>query len=144
MDALLRHVPVLLVFLTLFAASWLHGGTRTEAMLPIIPWLWAFLFEVLLFFPQRRPYEDAVMARQRAWQQLVRDPLSYLTLVFVLLIIIPFLNRGLCPVCDYPAIMAGASPDPGIPFAPYCVNLADHFNVVLWFVPALTAMLAAK
>lgn len=84
------------------------------------------------------------MARQRAWQQLVRDPLSYLTLVFVLLIIIPFLNRGLCPVCDYPAIMAGASPDPGIPFAPYCVNLADHFNVVLWFVPALTAMLAAK
>ena len=144
MDAIIRHVPVLLVFLTLSAAAWLHGGTRTEAMLPVIPWLWAFLFEAMLFFPQRRPYEDPVSARRRVLQKLSRDPLLYITLIFVLILVIPFLNRGLCPVCDYPAIMKGRSPDPSIPFAPFCVDIPEHFNVVLWFVPALTAMLAAR
>ena len=144
MNVLFRYVPVLLVFLTLSAAAWLHGGTQTDFMLPAIPWLWALLFEVLLFFPQRRPYEDPVSARQRAWHKLGRDPLLYVTIVFVLVLVIPFLNRGLCPVCDYPEIMKGRSPDPSIPFAPFCVDLAEHFNVVLWFVPALTAMLAAR
>ncbi|MBR1587898.1 MAG: O-antigen ligase family protein [Kiritimatiellae bacterium] len=144
MDALIRHVPVLLVFLTLSAAAWLHGGTRTEAMLPVIPWLWALLFETLLFFPQRRPFEDPVSARRRAMRGLGRDPLLYVTLAFVLILAIPFLNRGLCPVCDYPAIMKGRSPDPSIPFAPFCVDIPEHFNVVMWFVPALTAMLAAR
>ena len=144
MDAIIRHVPVLLVFLTLSAAAWLHGGTRTEAMLPVIPWLWAFLFEALLFFPQRRPFEDPVSARRRVLQKLGRDPLLYVTLIFVMILVIPFLNRGLCPVCDYPAIMKGRSPDPSIPFAPFCVDIPEHFNVVLWFVPALTAMLAAR
>ena len=105
MDAFFRHVPVLLVFLTLSAASWLHGGTRTEMMLPAIPWLWALLFEVLLFFPPRRPYENPVAARERAWQGLGHDPLLYVTLIFILVISIPFLNRGLCPICDYPLIM---------------------------------------
>ena len=144
MDTLCRHVPVLLVFLTLSAAAWLHGGTRTEEMLPVIPWLWALLFEGLLFFPQRRPYEDPFVARRRVWHNLGRDPLLYVTILFLLVLLIPFMNRGLCPVCDYPEIMKGRSPDPGIPFAPFCVNIAEHFNVVLWFVPALTAMLAAR
>ncbi len=144
MEAVIRHVPVLLVFLTLFAASWLHGGTQTEKMLPIIPWLWALLFETLLFFPQRRPYEDPVTARRRALHKLGHDPLLYVTVIFVLILVIPFFNRGLCPVCDYPAIMKGRSPDPSIPFAPFCVDIPEHFNVVLWFVPALTAMLAAR
>ena len=144
MDVVIRQVPVLLVFLTLFSAAWLHGGTQTGMMLPIIPWLWALLFETLLFFPQRRPYEDPVSARRRALHGLGKDPLLYVTVIFVLILVIPFLNRGLCPVCDYPAIMKGRSPDPSIPFAPFCVDIPEHFNVVLWFVPALTAMLAAR
>ena len=144
MDALIRYVPVLLVFLTLSAAAWLQGGTRTEVMLPTIPWLWALLFETLLFFPQRRPYEDPVSARRRALHNLSRDPMLYVTIIFMLMLAIPFLNRGLCPVCDYPAIMKGRSPDPSIPFAPFCVDIPEHFNVVLWFIPALTAMLAAR
>lgn len=144
MDAFFRHVPVLLVFLTLSGAAWLHGGKMTDTMLPVIPWLWALLFEVMLFFPQRRPYEDPVSARRRVCHRLGRDPLLYVTLAFVLLLVVPLLNRGLCPVCDYPEIMKGRSPDPSIPFAPFCVDLAEHFNVMLWFVPALTAMLAVR
>ncbi len=144
MDTFFRNMPVVLVFLTVATSAWLRGGTRTEFMVPAIPWLWALLMEVLLFFPQRRPYEDPVSARCRVWHQLGRDPLLYMTISFLLVMLIPFLNRGLCPVCDYPAIMAGASPEPRIPFAPFCVDVAGHFNVMLWFVPALTAMLAAK
>jgi O-antigen ligase len=144
MDAFFRHVPVLLVFLTLSGAAWLHGGKITGTMLPVIPWLWALLFEVMLFFPQRRPYEDPVSARRRVCHRLGRDPLLYVTLAFILLLVVPLLNRGLCPVCDYPEIMKGRSPDPSIPFAPFCVDLAEHFNVMLWFVPALTAMLTVR
>ena len=144
MDAFFRHVPVLLVFLTLSGAAWLHGGRFTDSMLPVIPWLWALLFEVLLFFPQRRPYEDPVSARRRVCHRLGRDPLLYVTIAFILLLVVPLMNRGLCPVCDYPEIMKGRSPDPNIPFAPFCVDIAEHFNVMLWFVPALTAMLATR
>ena len=31
-----------------------------------------------------------------------------------------------------------------VPFAPFCVNVQEHFTVLLWFLPALMAMLAAK
>jgi O-antigen ligase len=144
MDAFFRQVPVLLVFLTLSGAAWLNGGKLTGTMLPVIPWLWALLFEVMLFFPQRRPYEDPVSARRRVCHRLGRDPLLYVTLAFIFILVVPLLNRGLCPVCDYPEIMKGRSPDPSIPFAPFCVDLAEHFNVMLWFVPALTAMLTAR
>ncbi len=144
MDALFRNVPTILVFLTVAASAWLRGGTRTEFLLPTIGWLWALLMEMLLFFPQRRPYEDPVSARRRAWHGMGRDPLLYVTIAFLLIMVIPLLNRGLCVVCDYPAIMAGAAAEPPIPFAPFCVDIAGHFNVLLWFVSALTAMLAAK
>ena len=145
MDAFFRNMPAILVFLTLGASAWLRGGTQTPMMLPTIPWLLALLFEVLLFFPQRHGYESTIAARQRAWRRLGKDPLLYVTIAFLLVVmVVPFLNRGLCLICDYPTIMAGASPDPRIPFAPFCVDAAGHFNVVLWFVPALTAMLAAR
>ena len=144
MEAFFRNMPAVLVFLTLAASAWLRGGTQTQFLMPTVPWLTALAFEVLLFFPQRQGAESSVAARQRAWRDLGRDPLLYVTLTFLLVMVVPFLNRGLCLVCDYPAIMSGASPDPRIPFAPFCVDAEGHLNVMLWFVPSLTAMLAAK
>ena len=153
MSVFFRNVPVVLVFLTLAAFGWLWGGARADMLVPTIPWLYAFLFEALLFFPQRRPYEDALSARRRAWHALRRDPLLYVTLLFLLVLVIPFVNRGLCPACDYPTILKISettgltleeAAKPPVPFAPFCVDIAEHFGVVLWFLPALTAMLAAK
>lgn len=144
MDIVFRNLPVILVFLTMAAYSWIFGGSRARELVPTIPWLWAFLMEALLFFPQRRPQEDAVSARRRAWKSLGRDPLLYLTILFLLILIIPFVNHGLCETCDYERIKAGMSPLPPMPFAPFCVNMSEHFGVVVWFVPTLTAMLAAK
>ena len=153
MDAILRNLAVFLVFLTPAACAWLGGGTRTEALVPTLPWLLAFLFEGMLFFPQRRPYEDAVSARRRVWGALRRDPLFYFALLFLLVLLVPFVNRGLCPACDELQILKRAAETglpaedaarPPVPFAPFCVSAPDQFNVLLWFLPALAAMLAAK
>jgi len=144
LETLFRSTPVILVFLTMAAYSWIFGGSRTQELLPTIPWLWAFLLEALLFFPQRRPNEDAVAARRRVWHALGRDPLLYLVLAFFALLAFPFVNHGLCETCDYERIRAGASLFPPLPDLPFCVNERDHFSVVLWFVPTLTALLAAR
>ena len=144
MDLIFKNLCVLLVFATLVAFSWIHGGARADCLANVMPWLWALLFEAMLFFPQRRPHEDPLAARTRVWRSLRSDPILYVTFVLLVVLVIPFANRGLCEACDYPKIMAGASPDAPVPFAPFCVNVAEHFGVVLWFVPALTAMLAAK
>lgn len=144
MELILKNLSVLLVFATMAAFTWIHGGARADALLPTMPWLWAFLFEALLLFPQRHPHEDPLVARRRVWHALRTDPLFYATLVFLVVMVVPFANRGLCQVCDYPKIMAGASADPPLPFAPFCVDAGEHLGVFLWFLPSLTAMLAAK
>ncbi len=153
MDILFRNLAVILVFLTMAACTWLSGGLRVESLIPTLPWVLVFLFEALLFFPQRRPYEDAISARRRVWRGLRKDPLLYFILLFLLILVVPFVNRGLCPSCDYPQIMTLASTTglsaadvakPPVPFAPFCVNAKEQFNVLLWFLPALTGALVAK
>lgn len=153
MGIVLRHLAVILVFLTMAACTWLNGGLRVDSLVPTLPWMLVFLFEGMLFFPQRRLYEDAVTARRRVWHGLKKDPLTYVMLLFLLVLLIPFVNRGLCPSCDYPEIMqksmasglnAATVALPPVPFAPFCVNVAEHFNVLLWFLPALAGALAAK
>ncbi|MGN0852291.1 MAG: O-antigen ligase family protein [Kiritimatiellia bacterium] len=143
-EGLIRCAPVLLVFLTVAAFSWIYGGAQAKALVATMPWLWAFLLEALLFFPQCRQYEHLFAARRRVWRGLARDPLFYLTLSFLVVILIPFVNPGLCPACDYPAILGGADPRPPVPFFPFCVNRLEHYGVVQWFVPSLTAMLAVR
>ena len=112
MELILKNLSVILVFATMAAFSWIHGGARADSMMPTIPWLWAFLFEALLLFPQRHPHEDPLAARRRVWHALRTDPLFYATLVFLVVLVIPLANRGLCPDCDAAKILAGASADP--------------------------------
>lgn len=143
-EGIFRNLPVALVFLTMMAFSWIFGGAQAAPLKPVVPWLLAFLFEVMLFFPQRRPYEDSVSARRRVWWRLGHDPLLYVSLVFLFVLLAPFLNVGLCPVCDRAAIAAGADPNGQIPFLPFCVDVAEHYGVVQWFVPVFAATLAAR
>ena len=124
--------------------AWLFGGIVAGALVPVMPWLWAILLEVMLCFPQRHSGETIYEARARVWYRLKKDPLTWVVVGFLLLLQIPFVNKGLCPICDYPAIVNGARQAAPIPFIPYCVNRIHHLNVVMWFVPALTAMLATK
>ena len=160
MDMFFRSVPVLLIFPTLAALAWIRGGTYGDLLVPTVPWLLTLVFEVLICFPQRHFGEDAVQARQRCWRGVGHDPVFFLTLLFLVIVLgIPFLNKGLCPTCDYgtilanltpeefeqmPAILEDKAPNPPIPFAPFCMNYRHHFEVLMWFLPALTAMLAAR
>ena len=144
MEFFFRNLPVFLVFPTLAAFAWIHGGARSDLLVTTMPWMLTLVFEALLFFPQRRPYEDAVSARRRVWWKIGHDPVFYLVILFLVLLTIPFVNRGLCPVCDYPQILGGADPKPPVPFAPFCVNVQEHLSVLLWFLPAFMGMLAAK
>ena len=160
MDAFFRSIPVLLIFPTLAALTWIRGGTHGDLLVPTVPWLLTLVFEVLICFPQRHYGEDAVQARQRCWRRIGRDPVFFLTLLFLVVVLgVPFLNKGMCPTCDYATIMANLTPaefdlmpeileekapNPLIPFAPFCVNIRQHFEVLMWFLPALTAMLAAR
>ena len=139
-----ENVPVALVFLTVAGFSWVFGGASAPHLLPVMPWLWALALEALLFFPQRHSGESFAEARARVWRSLARDPVLYLTLSFLVVLVMPLFNCGLCSICDYPKILAGADPAPPIPFSPFCVNAKEHLGVVVWFVPSFTALLAVR
>ena len=144
MSLLCENLPVALVFLTVAGFSWIFGGANAPMLMPVMPWLWALALETLLFFPQRHFGESFADARARVWKSLSRDPITYLTLSFLVVLLMPLFNCGLCKVCDYPKILAGADPAPPIPFSPFCVNPREHLGVVVWFVPSLTALLAVR
>ena len=144
MSYLYDNVVVLAVFLVLAAFAWLFGGTRAEYLVGVMPWLTAILIEAMICFPQQHEGETSYEARARVWSDMKKDPLVWVSLGFIALLLIPFLNHGLCPVCDYPEIQAGADPSPTIPFFPFCVNRLHHLNVVMWFVPSLVALIAVK
>jgi len=139
------NIVVVLVAAVCCALAWLFGGIVASALLPTMPWLLAILFEMMLCFPQRHAGETTYDARKRVWRHLKHDPLAWVVVIFLLLLLIPFVNKGLCPCCDYPAInFDGARQAPPVPFAPYCVDRMEHLNVTVWFFSAFIAMLAVK
>lgn len=144
MSFLCRNLVVFHVAFVCAFFAWLFGGTRGDLLIPTMPWVFALLLEGMICFPQRKDYETTYDARLRVWHSFSRDPLSWVSIIFILLLTIPFFNTGLCEVCDYPAIVDGADPSPTLPFAPFCVRRMDHLNVCLWFVPSLLAMLATR
>lgn len=138
------NIAAILIALVTGALAWLYGGTIGSVNLKVVPWLTALLFEGMLCFPQRRSGETSYMARERVWHAMKRDPLTWTTVGFLVLLCIPFVNDALCPICDAAAIGEGKDPGPLVTFLPFCVNLRHHLNVFLWFLPALTAMLAVR
>jgi len=124
--------------------AWLYGGSRLDVMATTIPWLFLFLIEMLIAFPQKAGTETSYEARARVWDDMKKDPLVWTAVGLLVLLAIPFVNNGLCVNCDRAVIAQGISPDPPIKFLPFCVNRMDHFHVFLWFATALSAMVATK
>ncbi len=124
--------------------AWLYGGTIGDIMLRVTPWLCVLMIEVMFFFPQRRASETTYEARERVWESVWRDPLTLVSVGFLILLAVPFLNGGLCPTCDALQIAEGANPEPPVRFLPSCVNPLHHLGVYLWFFPALIAMVAVR
>ena len=126
------------------AFAWVFGGTCGDVMLHVTPWIWAILVEMMLFFPQRRRGESIYDARERVWASMRGDPLTWVAVFFLVLLCIPFVNKGLCPNCDVVAIAAGAQAEPPVAFLPFCVNRLHHLGVLMWYLPALSAMIAVR
>ena len=144
LEIVYRALPVVLVFLTDALYAWVWGGARFIPLIEWMPWVSLLALQTLFFFPQRHQWEDAVAARRRVWTSLARDPLTWISLAFLVLLLIPLCNKGLCPGCDYAAIRAGASPRPPMPYLPWCVNIGEHAMSLMWGIPAMIAMLAVR
>ena len=122
--------------------AWLFGGARGDWLTPVVPWILLFMLEVIICFPQRHHGESSFYARERVWEEIRHSALFWLTFGFLLLLMIPFANTGLCLRCDADLIAQGISPAPKLPFLPFCINRLEHLNVVMWFAVALLAMIA--
>jgi len=143
MNFFIRNVLLLHILALALAFSWIHGGTRPDLLLPVIPWLSIFALEFLLVFPQAKSTETLMDARSRVWRALVRDPLFYASLALTILLAIPLFNVSGLPVLD-----AGTgkwvNPLPPIAWLPSCAKAEEQAVLLLWFPPALVAALAAK
>lgn len=134
------------IYVAVFASAlaWLFGGMRGDILAPVMPWLLAILVEVVLFFPQRNRGEASYDARRRVWRAMKKDPLVLVSVGLLVLLAVPFVNRGLCPLCDAKAIADGLSPEPPVKFLPFCLDWADHLNVYYWFAGALLSVIAVR
>ena len=144
MSFLYDNVAAIVVAAVASTVAWLFGGARGDLLLPVVPWLFVLLVETIVCFPQRHYGESTYMARSRVWSELKRSKLVWVSCGFLALLLIPFVNNGLCAGCDAELIAHGADPKPLVPFLPFCVNRLDHLNVVLWFMVVLPSVVAVR
>ena len=143
MNYFIRNVVLFHIVALALAFSWIHGGTRPDLLLPVIPWLTAFALEFLMIFPQAKSTETLAEARSRVWRSLGRDPLLYLALALIVLLVIPFFNVSGYP--EYNTVThLWRNPAPPMPGLPFCVNPSEQAVLLLWFPPVLISALAAK
>jgi hypothetical protein len=138
-----KNVLLVHLFALVLAFCWIHGGTRADLLVPVIPWLTLLVLEWLLVFPQTKTTETLAESRRRVWRSLARDPLLYVSLVLTVLLIIPLFNVAAAPAYDN-AIKQWVVPKPTVVWLPYCVNWTQHAVLLLWFPPVLLAALASK
>lgn len=134
------NLSVLFVALVASLMGWLFGGTRSDVLLSVAPWLLLFLVQILFVFPQKHSGETTYEARTRIWAAIKHDPVFWVSLGFLALLAIPFANNGLCVNCDHALIALGHDPSPPVKFLPFCVNRLEHLNVFLWFATALACL----
>jgi len=138
---LTENIAPLLVGIVASVMVWLYGGARGGLLIPIVPWLFVFMVEVLFCFPQREHGETTYTARARVWSSLKHDKLTWVVLGLFVMLLIPFVNNGLCPNCDIVKIADGLNPAPPAPLIPCCFDRMDHLNVMLWFAVVLPSVL---
>lgn len=141
---LYENVAPMTVALSASLVAWLFGGARGDLIAQVVPWISLLVLEVLFFFPQRTQGESIYAARSRVWRELGSSGIAWISLGFVCLLLIPFVNKGLCPGCDEVAIAAGADPSAPIPFLPSCVDRRMHLTTFLWFVLVLSSVLVMR
>jgi len=138
-----KNVLLLNLVVLIGALAWIHGGTRPDWLLLVIPWLTLPVLEWLLVYPQVKKNETLLDARRRVWRGLACDPLTYLGVLFTVMLIIPLFN-----VAEAPQVVVESGewvkPLPPVPWLPFCTDPSMHGLLPLWFIPAMITVLAAK
>lgn len=138
------NIAVIAVAAVASLMAWLFGGTRGDILLPVVPWVFVLMIDIVFFFPQRHRGERAYEARSRVWHEIKRSSVFLVSAGLLVVLLIPFVNNGLCPGCDAALIAQGVDPRPPVSFLPFCVNRIDHLNVVYWFAIALSSTVAVR
>ena len=123
--------------------SWVHGGTRPDLLLPVVPWLTFFIWQMGLVFPQAKSTENLAQARSRVLHSLVRDPAAWLALLSTIYLAIPLFNATGAPVYDAVA-KEWILPKVPIPWLPSCVDSSEQASMLLWFPPVFSAAIIAR
>lgn len=138
-----RNILFLHVLALVLAFSWIHGGTRADLLLPVIPWLALLVLQWLVVYPQAKSTETLVEARLRVWRALARDPLLYAALLLVVFLTIPLFNVARPPAYDA-AAQTWHNFSPPVGWLPACTDPWQHAVLLLWFPPVLVAALAVR
>lgn len=143
MNWLSKHILFFHIAALIIALGWIHGGTRPDWLLPVVPWMALLILQWLLFCPQPKKDEFLLDSRQRIWNFLKRDPLTYVSLLFTVLLIIPFFNIAPEPLLVESTQKWQIFPPP-IKWLPFTTDIYRHGIVLLWFIPAMITVLAVK
>ncbi|MEI6645164.1 MAG: O-antigen ligase family protein [bacterium] len=143
MNWLAKHILFFHVAALIIALGWIHGGTRPDWLLPVVPWLAFAILQWFLLCPQPKKEEFLLASRQRIWRAVTRDSLTYVSLAFTVLLVIPFFNITQVPTLNESTQhwQVFAPPVKWLPFTP---DIRRHGVVLLWFIPAMITVLSVK
>ena len=133
-----------LVALAVAAVAWAIGGSLSGLLFAVAPVSLACLLAVTFLWPQCLPGESFAGARVRVRRSLLTDPLTWIALGLVVLLLIPLANVGLCWQCDAAQIAAGADPAPPVEWLPSCLRSREQLGVAVSFLLALSVMPAVR
>lgn len=139
-----------MLLLVLAYPAWVRGATHSGWQTPL-PWLALLAWAVYLFAPwsQRHAEADPASApsplrRMRTRMAvLLRDPVFYAALAFLVLILTQWFNAGRALRFDYVANRWLYLP-PRIPWLPSAILADEAREMWLWFFPALSVLLLVR
>ena len=89
---IVRTIVFVLVALMLTLFTWLGGGIVPRWLAPWVPWLTFLILEVMLLLPEQRRNESLLEARSRVGRAVLRDPLTWITVLITLFLTTQWLN----------------------------------------------------
>jgi len=143
MNWLAKHILFFHVAALIIALGWIHGGTRPDWLLPVIPWMAFAILQWLLLCPQPKRDEFMLESRQRIWKLITHDPLTTISLAFTVLLIIPFFNVAQGPMWVESTKQWQVFAPP-VKWLPFTTDIYRHGVVLLWFIPAMITVLSVK
>ncbi len=167
-----KYIVVSLVALTFTLFTWLGGGIVASWLNGWTVWMTLLILEALLLLPEQRTGETLFNARRRVWASLVRDPLTWLSLLLCLYLFCQWFNACTFALWDAsletweivsPAfewlrhpdttnLIATPATDGNVsrflpapfPLLPWSLNAEEAWGVINWFPPVLVSLLAMR